>query len=79
MEPVSVNYGNEHSPGRLQYAEPTRRSQGMSDDKKKKSSRKYPPFWERFVPIALAILGIVVIGMMIVAVSVALGVFPGSV
>jgi uncharacterized integral membrane protein len=50
----------------------------MTGEKKKKM-RSYPPFWERFVPIVLAILGIVIVGLMIVAILVALGVFPGSV
>jgi hypothetical protein len=50
----------------------------MSIDKKDMNPRRYPPFWERFVPIVLAILGVVIAGMMVVAVSIALGIFPGS-
>jgi hypothetical protein len=45
---------------------------------KKKMTRSYPPFWERFVPIILAILGLIIVVMLIVAVTVAIGIFPGA-
>jgi hypothetical protein len=45
----------------------------MDQKNKKSTQRRYPPFWER------AILGIVIVGIVIVAISVALGIFPGSV
>lgn len=51
----------------------------MTMEKKESKTRRYPPFWERFIPIVLAILGFVIVGMMIIAVTVALGVFPGAV
>jgi hypothetical protein len=62
----------------LSFEIPLRRSEIMSIDKKDMNPRRYPPFWERFVPIVLAILGVVIAGMMVVAVSIALGIFPGS-
>ena len=54
------------------------RYQCMTIEKRKSKTRRYPPFWERFVPIVLAILGFVIVGVMIVAVTVALGLFPGT-
>jgi uncharacterized integral membrane protein len=51
----------------------------MDQKNKKSTQRRYPPFWERAVPVVLTILGIVIVGIVIVAISVALGIFPGSV
>jgi hypothetical protein len=40
--------------------------------------RQYPPFWERFVPIAVSIiLGIVVI-LILIILAVAIGLIPNS-
>jgi hypothetical protein len=43
-----------------------------------KRERRYPPFWERAVPVAVGILALVIVAMIVVIVAVALGVFPGS-
>jgi uncharacterized integral membrane protein len=51
----------------------------MDAERKSNSPREYPPFWERAVPVILTILGVVIVGMIIVAFLVALGLFPGSV
>jgi hypothetical protein len=40
----------------------------------KKSKRQYPSFYEKIVPIAIAILALVVIGMLIFTIAVAIGV-----
>ena len=44
----------------------------MSDEKKK-TSREYPPIYEKTVPIVLGILALIVIGLIIAAVGVVLG------
>jgi len=38
--------------------------------------RDYPPFWEKFIPIALIIIGIIIVILILVILSVALGVLP---
>ena len=48
----------------------------MKEGNKKPTPRRYPPFWERAVPIIVAVIGVLVLGLAIVAASVALGVFP---
>lgn len=45
---------------------------------KEKRERRYPPFWEHAVPVAVGILAFVIIVMIVVIVAVALGLFPGS-
>jgi hypothetical protein len=42
------------------------------------AKRRYPPFYERFVPIALGIIALVIIVLLLIIVSVALGAFPGG-
>lgn len=37
------------------------------------SKRRYPPFYERVVPIAIGVLAIIIVGMLIFTVAVALG------
>lgn len=39
----------------------------------KKSNRKYPPFYEKFVPIAIGLLVLVVVGMIVFTVAVGVG------
>lgn len=39
----------------------------------KKSSRQYPPFYEKFVPIAIGLLVLVVVGMLVFTVAVGVG------
>jgi len=46
----------------------------MSTDKK--GPRRYPPLWERAVPIIVILIGLLVVGLVLVAASVALGIFP---
>ncbi len=43
---------------------------------KEKRERRYPPFWERAVPVAVGILATLIVIMLAVIVAVALGVFP---
>jgi hypothetical protein len=40
--------------------------------------RQYPPFYEKAVPIALAIIAVAVVILVVVALLVVLGIFPGS-
>ena len=48
----------------------------------KKSSppgkRQYPPFFERFVPIALGLIVLIIIVIFVIIFAVALGLFPGG-
>jgi hypothetical protein len=50
------------------------------DDKERpaRPKRKYPPFYEKAVPIALAIIGVIIVVLLIVILGVALGLFPGT-
>jgi len=40
------------------------------------NKRKYPPFWERFIPIAIGIIIFIIILLLIISITVALGLFP---
>jgi hypothetical protein len=40
--------------------------------------RRYPPFWEKAIPVFLVVLGCVIAVMLAVTIAVALGVFPAS-
>jgi hypothetical protein len=40
--------------------------------------REYPYLYEKFIPIALGIIGFAILVLIIIAVLVALGLFPGS-
>ena len=40
--------------------------------------RQYPPFYERFVPIALGIIAVIVVVLLLIIFAVALGLFPGT-
>jgi hypothetical protein len=51
----------------------------MSDTgPKPKPRRQYPPFYERIVPIALALIALAIIVVLIIILGVVLGLFPGS-
>jgi hypothetical protein len=39
--------------------------------------RQYPKFFEKFVPIAIGILIVIIIGMLVFAIGVILGIFSG--
>ena len=39
----------------------------------RKINRKYPPFYEKFVPIAIGLLIMVVVGMLVFTVAVGVG------
>ena len=52
----------------------------MSDkDDRAPARRQYPPFYEKVVPIVLALIALVVIALLLVILGVALGLFPGVV
>ncbi len=42
-----------------------------------KSKRRYPKFYEKAVPIAIAVLAVVLVGMFIFTIGVATGLFAG--
>ena len=43
------------------------------------AKRHYPPFYEKVVPIVLAIIALTVVVLLLVILGVALGLFPGVV
>ena len=50
----------------------------MTNDKptRDRPKRQYPPFYERFVPIALGIIVAIVVILLLIIFGVALGLFP---
>jgi hypothetical protein len=48
------------------------------DERHRGSKHRYPPFWERFVPIALGVIALVVVVLVLIIIAVALGLFPGA-
>lgn len=51
----------------------------MSEEQgRKPEKRQYPAIYEKFVPIALGVLVVLVAIVLLIAVSVILGLFPGS-
>ena len=48
-----------------------------SQDGRPPARRHYPPFYEKVVPIALAIIALIVVALLLVILGVALGLFPG--
>jgi hypothetical protein len=51
----------------------------MSDkDEKDTPKRQYPPVYEKLVPVAMVLIGIAILIVLLIAISVALGLFPGS-
>lgn len=40
--------------------------------------RQYPPFYEKFVPIALGVIAIIIVILLLIIFAVALGLFPGA-
>ncbi|NOQ40315.1 MAG: hypothetical protein GQ562_08350 [Anaerolineales bacterium] len=40
-------------------------------------NRRYPPFWEKFIPIALGTIVVIIIILLLIAIAVATGIFPG--
>jgi hypothetical protein len=51
----------------------------MSDAEERPSPRRhYPPFYERYVPIALGIIVVIIAILLLIIFSVALGLLPGT-
>jgi hypothetical protein len=49
-----------------------------SNDKGTRPRRQYPPFWERVVPIALAVIAVLIAILLLAIIAAALGSFPGA-
>lgn len=49
-----------------------------NEEKPAPKTRSYPPFWERAVPVVVAMIGIAIAALLIIALLVALGLFPGA-
>ena len=47
-----------------------------NESKKPQTKRQYPPFWEKFIPGALVVITGIIILLLIVIISIALGIFP---
>lgn len=47
-------------------------------DRDSPPKRRYPAFYEKAVPIALAFIVIVIVVLLLIVVGVALGLFPGA-
>jgi hypothetical protein len=43
---------------------------------KSSPKRRYPPFWEKAVPVFVVVMGVVILIMLVITIAVALGVFP---
>ena len=50
-----------------------------NQDEQTPTKRHYPPFYEKVVPIVLAIIALIVIVLLLIILGVALGLFPGVV
>ncbi len=48
-------------------------------DERAPAKRHYPPFYEKAVPIVLAIIALIVVALLVIILGVALGLFPGVV
>jgi hypothetical protein len=58
---------------------PQQRSSPVPDQPDQPSPRRrYPPLYEKVVPIALGIIVVVIVVLLLIIVSVALGLFPGG-
>ena len=48
------------------------------EEKRPDSKRRYPAFYERAVPIALAVVAVIIVLLVGIIFAVLLGLFPGS-
>jgi hypothetical protein len=48
--------------------------EGLMSDKSSPPTRKYPPLYEKLIPVALVFLAIVILGMLVYTVAVGIGV-----
>lgn len=44
-------------------------------DQESTPQRQYPEFYEKIIPISISVLGVIVVGVMLFALGVALGIF----
>ncbi|MFQ5616426.1 MAG: hypothetical protein ACE5GO_08210 [Anaerolineales bacterium] len=49
----------------------------VQKNKSQPLERRYPPFYEKAIPIAIGVLVVVIIGVLIFTIAVALGLFAG--
>jgi hypothetical protein len=49
-----------------------------NDNDTEKPTRKYPPLYERVVPIALGIIVLAIVVLLVVVLAVVTGLFPGA-
>jgi hypothetical protein len=48
----------------------------MPNEKTKKKSRRYPPFWDKFIPVAVLIITGIIAFLIFATIRVALGLAP---
>lgn len=51
---------------------------GHSTSSKSSPVRRYPPFWEKAVPVFVVVMGVVILIMLVITIAVALGFFPAG-
>jgi hypothetical protein len=49
-----------------------------NNNRETRPERQYPPFWEKFVPIAIGAIAVMIAVLLPVVIAVALGLFPGT-
>ena len=49
----------------------------MTEASKRSPKRKFPIFYEKIVPVILVVFAIIVVGVVIFAAGIAIGLFPG--
>ena len=49
-----------------------------NQDEHTPTRRRYPPLYEKAVPIALGVIALIVIALLLIILGVALGLFPGA-
>ena len=68
--------------GALPYNLPVKNTASRRNPVKSKESpatkRRYPRFWERAVPIAVAVIGLLILALLVFVVAIALGLAPGA-
>lgn len=51
---------------------------GNGTSAKSSPRRRYPPFWEKAVPVFVVVMGMVILIMLVITIAVILGVFPSG-
>lgn len=52
--------------------------QEHEDEYSKTPERRYPLFWEKAVPVVVAIISVIIVILLLISIAVVMGLFPGS-